>query len=414
MTAIDDPAEPIEPAKAHRAARVAQVFAVALGLGLTSFGGPIAHLGYFERAYVQRRRWLSADDYAALVALCQLVPGPTSSQVGFLIGLRRAGWAGAFAAWLGFTLPSALMMFAFARLSSQVTGALVTSVLEGLKLIAVAVVAQAVLSMARKLCPDLTRTGLALAAATLLLLVNSPLAQSFALILGAIGGVLLRRHVRIVEALSPLPVARGIGFAAGAAFLALVIGLPLAAQAAPRSLLGAGAIFYRSGALVFGGGHVVLPLLRDALVPRWIGDNAFLVGYGAAQALPGPLFTFAAYLGALVAPNGSSFGQMALWSAAATGFVFLPGVLIATAGVSLWTWVGRHPMAQGALAGINAAVVGVLAAALYTPIWTSAINDPHDVAIALIAFLLLERWRAPPAIAVLFCVASAFAVAHLR
>ncbi len=411
MAAVDEtPAERPESV----AARVWEVFAVALGLGLTSFGGPIAHLGYFERAYVQRRRWLTTDDYAALVALCQTLPGPTSSQVGFLIGLRRAGWAAAFAAWAGFTLPSALIMVAFAKLSSHFAGPLMTSALEGLKLVAVAVVAQAVVSMGRKLCPDLTRTALALAAATVLLLVDLPLVQVFALMMGALGGVLLCRDAPRMEAQSAALVGRRLGLAAGAAFLALLIGLPLAGQATPRSLLGLGAIFYQAGAMVFGGGHVVLPLLRDALVPRWIGDNTFLAGYGAAQALPGPLFTFAADLGALVAPKGSGLEQTALWSATALGFIFLPGLLIATAGVSLWNGFRRHPMARGALAGVNAAVVGVLGAALYTPIWTSAIRGPQDVAIALVAFLLLERWRAPPLVVVLFCVAAAVAVANIR
>jgi chromate transporter len=205
-----------------------------------------------------------------------------------------------------------------------------------------------------------------------------------------------------------------MGWAAALAFLALLILLPIAAEAAPRSLLGLVAIFYRAGALVFGGGHVVLPLLREALVPRWIGDNAFLAGYGAAQALPGPLFTFAAYLGALVAPPGSGAGQAWLWSAAALGFIFLPGLLIATVGASLWTWLGRHPMASAALVGVNAAVVGVLGAALYTPIWTSAVHGAYDVAIALVAFLLLARWRAPPVVTVLFCIVAAHTMAHIR
>jgi chromate transporter len=414
MTAVHNPSERLDPATGRGPARIWQVFAVALGLGLTSFGGPIAHLGYFERAYVQRRRWLSAHDYAAIVALCQVVPGPTSSQIGFLIGLRRAGWAGAFAAWLGFTLPSALIMVVFARLSSHFTGPLLTSVLEGLKLVAVAVVAQAVWSMGRKLCPDLTRTALALVAAAILLFYNSPVVQVVALMVGALGGVGLCRYVPSLDAASPPPVGRRLGLLAGVAFLALLILLPLCAQTAPRSLLGVGSIFYRAGALVFGGGHVVLPLLRDALIPGWISDNAFLAGYGAAQAVPGPLFTFAAYLGALVAPAGSGVGQTALWSAAALGFIFLPGLLVATAGISLWTWVGHHPTARGALAGVNAAVVGVLGAALYTPIWTSAVRGPQDVAIALVAFLLLERWRAPPPIIVLFCIAATLTMAHIR
>ena len=392
-----------------------EVFAVALGLGLTSFGGPIAHLGYFERTYVQRRRWLSADDYAGLVALCQMIPGPASSQVGFLIGLRRAGWSGALAAWLGFTLPSAVLMFAFAWLAPSLSAPLAQAGLHGLKLVAVAVVAQAVWSMASKLCPDLPRAALAVVAASLLLLFGGPLMQFVALAAGAVGGMLFCRGLP-GQAMPPkLPVGRGAGLVFVTVFLALLIGLPLAAHLAPRSMLAMAAIFYRTGALVFGGGHVVLPLLRDALVPSgWLGDGAFLSGYGAAQALPGPLFTFAAYLGAAIAPHGSGPGVSALWSAVALVFIFLPGMLLALAGLPLWGWIGHHPTARGALAGINAAVVGVLGAALYNPIWTSAVLGARDLAIALIAFMLLERWRAPPILIVVFCVASALGMALLR
>jgi chromate transporter len=282
MAAVDTAEDVAPPARGN----AAEVFVVALGLGLTSFGGPIAHLGYFERTYVQRRRWLSDDDYAGLVALCQLAPGPASSQVGFLIGLRRAGWAGAFAAWLGFSLPSALILFAFAWLAPRLTGPLTQATLHGLKLVAVAVVAQAVWSMGRKLCPDLRRSALALLAAAMLLLIGGPRMQLLALVAGAVGGMLLCREAQGTGTPPSLPISRRTGLAAGAVFLVLLIGLPLAAQAAPRSMLGMAAIFYRAGALVFGGGHVVLPLLRDALVPAgWLSDNTFLAGYGAAQAV---------------------------------------------------------------------------------------------------------------------------------
>jgi chromate transporter len=392
----------------------AEVFIVALGLGLTSFGGPIAHLGYFERAYVQRQRWLTADEYAGLVALCQMTPGPASSQVGFLIGLRRAGWAGALAAWLGFTLPSASMLFAFAWLAPRLTGPITQAALHGLKLVAVAVVAQAVWSMGRRLCPDLRRTALALVAAAMLLLFGGPLTQLLALLAGAVGGMLLCREVPGSAAPPKLPIGRRTGLASGAFFLLLLFGLPLAAQVAPRSMLGMAAIFYRAGALVFGGGHVVLPLLRDALVPGWLSDNTFLAGYGAAQAVPGPLFTFAAYLGAMVAPQGSGFGASLLWSTVALVFLFLPGMLVALAGLPLWNWIGHHPTARGGLAGVNAAVVGVLGAALYNPIWTTAIVNPRDVAIALIALMLLERWRIAPIAIVVFCVAASTAAALVR
>jgi len=246
--------------------------------------------------------------------------------VGFLVGLRRAGWAGAFAAWLGFTLPSAALMFAFAWLAPRLTGPLTQAALHGLKLVAVAVVAQAVWSMGRKLCPDLRRTALALVAATLLLVVGGLMMQLLALLVGALGGMLLCRDATGASASPTLPIGRRTGLAAGAAFLALLVGLPLAAQAAPpRSMIAMAAIFYKAGALVFGGGHVVLPLLRDALVPTgWVSDNAFLSGYGAAQAVPGPLFSFAAYLGVGIAPAGSGPGVSLIWSIAALIFLFLP------------------------------------------------------------------------------------------
>lgn len=398
----------------ERRGSTAEVFAVAFGLGLTSFGGPIAHLGYFERTYVQRRRWLSADDYAGIVALCQMMPGPASSQVGFLIGLRRAGWAGALAAWLGFTAPSALLMFAFALLAPKLTGSLTQAALHGLKLVAVAVVAQAVWSMGRKLCPDLRRTALGLVAATLLLVNSGPLMQLMALVAGAIGGMLLCRDVEAAAAPHSLPIGRRTGIAAGGAFVALLIGLSFAGQGPPHSVTGMAAIFYKAGALVFGGGHVVLPLLRDALVPGWLSDNTFLSGYGGAQAVPGPLFTFAAYLGATIAPPGSGLGVSVLWSTVALIFLFLPGLLVALAGLPLWNWIGGDPAARGGLAGVNAAVVGVLGAALYNPIWTSAILGARDLAIALVGFMLLERWKVPPILIVALSVAAALATAGVH
>jgi chromate transporter len=380
-----------------------EVFRASLGLGLTSFGGPIAHLGYFERTYVRQRHWLSPEEYAGLVALCQMLPGPASSQVGFLIGLRRAGWMGALAAWLGFTLPSALAMFAFALLAPKMQGPALNAVLHGLKLVAVAVVAQAVWSMAQKLCPDRPRAALALLAAVLLLDVGGAWIQDLALVLGAVGGALFCRGIAAAPGIPKMPVTIRAGGIALALFLILLIGLPLAGRAVPNSILDVAGIFYRAGALVFGGGHVVLPLLRDALVPQgWLSDNAFLAGYGAAQAIPGPLFTFSAYLGAMVAPHGAA----AFWSGTALVFMFLPGVLVAVAGLPLWSWLGHHPAARAALAGINAAVVGVLGAALYNPIWVSAVTSGGDVAIALTGFLLLERWRVPPFAVVGVCVCS--------
>ena len=381
-----------------------EVFRVALRLGLTSFGGPIAHLGYYERTYVRRLQWLSHDEYAGLVALCQMVPGPASSQTGYLIGLRRAGWGGAFAAWAGFTLPSAIVMFAFALLAPHLEGRATDAVLHGLKLVAVAVVAQAVWSMARNLCPDRPRAALALVAAALLLVAGGSFFQIAALLIGAVGGALLCRDLPAAPGLPSMPVTLRTGGVALALFLVLLVGLPLAGAAAPHSLLSLAGIFYKAGALVFGGGHVVLPLLRDALVPQgWLSDDRFLAGYGVAQAIPGPLFTFSAYLGAAVAPAGAAL----LWSAVALVFIFLPGMLIALAGLPVWLWLGHHPAARAALAGINAAVVGVLGAALYNPIWLSAVGNGRDVAIALTGFILLERWRLPPLAIVVFCVAAA-------
>lgn len=388
-----------------------EVFLVALRLGLTSFGGPIAHLGYYERTYVRQRRWLAPDEYAGLVALCQMVPGPASSQVGFLVGLRRAGWGGAFAAWAGFTLPSALVMFAFALLAPHLEGPATNAVLHGLKLVAVAVVAQAVWSMARNLCPDRPRAALALIAAALLLVVSGSMVQIAALLIGAVGGALLCRDLPAAPGLPAMPVTLRTGGVALALFLILLVALPLAGTAAPHSLLALAGIFYKAGALVFGGGHVVLPLLRDALVPQgWLSDNTFLAGYGVAQTIPGPLFTFSAYLGAVVAPAGAAL----LWSAVALIFIFLPGVLIALAGLPVWLWLGHHPAARAALAGINAAVVGVLGAALYNPIWLSAVANGRDVAIALVGFLLLERWRVPPLAIVVFCVGAALISVLIR
>jgi chromate transporter len=326
------------------------------------------------------------------------------------VGLRRAGWAGAFAAWLGFTLPSALIMFAFAWLAPQLTAPVAQSALHGLKLVAVAVVAQAVWSMGRKLCPDLQRTALALLAAAILLVFGGGAIQLVALAVGAVGGMALCRDTGSQAAAPKLPVGPRLGAAALVIFVALLIALPLAAGRAPRSMLAMAAIFYKSGALVFGGGHVVLPLLRDALVPTgWLPDGQFLAGYGAAQAVPGPLFTFAAYLGAVVAPHGAGPSVVVLWSVVALAFIFLPGLLVALAGVPLWNWMGHNAAARGALAGVNAAVVGVLGAALYDPIWTSAILTGRDLAIAMVGFLLLERWRIPPILIVVFCVGAAIA-----
>jgi chromate transporter len=378
-----------------------EVFGVALRLGLSAFGGPIAHLGYFERTYVRERHWLGADEYAALVALCQLLPGPTSSQVGFLIGLKRAGWRGAAAAWLGFTLPSALLMYAFAMFSAQMRGDMTVAALHGLALAAVAVVAQAVWRMGRALCPDRQRVALALLAALLLLLQNSVLMQFGVMLLGAAGGWLLLARTRLPALVLPDRMTSRAAWAALAAFVLLGVALLAAAALAPHGLAALAAVFYRSGALVFGGGHVVLPLLRDALVPAgWLSDDAFLYGYGLAQALPGPLFTIGAYLGAASAGPGASAG----WALTALLAIFLPGLLLAVAGLSLGSRLARRPGAYRVFAGVNAAVVGILGAALYDPVITTGIRSSRDGVIALLAWLLLERLRVAPIAVVALCV----------
>lgn len=392
---------------AREPASAAEVFRVALKLGLTSFGGPIAHLGYFARTYVQERRWLGDAEYSSLVGLCQLLPGPTSSQVGFLVGYRRAGWPGALAAWVGFTLPSALLMYAFALFASRAAGPAMRAVVHGLMLTAVAVVAQAVWSMARSLCPDVQRAAIAMVAAVLLLSQESAAMQFTAMAIGALGGALLCRTARLPNFTPPA----GVGLASAWPLVALCGGLLLALPVlAARDIHGSLAftsIFYRAGALVFGGGHVVLPLLRDALVPGWISDETFLTGYGFAQGMPGPLFTLAVYLGAVSAPAHAS----AAWALLALVAIFLPGLLLASAAVSLWSWLARAPAAPAILAGINAAVVGVLAAALYNPVCTTGIRSGGDAAIALAGLVLLQRWHVPPILVVALCVAVSVALA---
>ena len=398
--------------KAITCRKIGEVFVTALWLGLTSFGGPIAHIGYFERTYVRQRRWVSPQDFTGLVALCQMIPGPASSQLGYLIGLKRAGWGGALAAWLGFTLPSALLMFGFALLAPKLGGPMAAAALHGLMLIAIPVVAQAVWNMARSLGPGRPRIAIALCSAAVVLMVKTPAIQSMVLAIGLVGGLLLCRDIAARTGVPNLPVGKPLGIGALALFLILLVGLPFLASPSRHSIASVVGIFYRSGALVFGGGHVVLPLLRDALVPTgWLPDTTFLAGYGAAQAMPGPLFTFAAYLGPAAAPHGASLGTLALWSAAALTAIFLPGLLIAMAGGAVWNWVGHHALARGALAGVNAAVVGILGAALYTPVWTSAVASTADIAIVVLAFFLLERWRLPPIGVVAFTLSASLLVA---
>jgi chromate transporter len=393
------------PAPQPRSSRgnPAEVLRVALRLGLTSFGGPIAHLGYFERVYVRERAWLSAGQYAALVGLCQILPGPTSSQVGFLIGLHRAGWRGALAAWAGFTLPSALLLYACARLATQLQGPLLPAMVHGLKLVAVAVVAQAVWTMARRLCTDLGTGTIALCATVLLLASGAAGTQLAALAAGFAAGLLWCRPAN-VPPLAAAPLARGAAWLALAVFGLLLLALPLLSWRYPHSGVALAQVFYRAGALVFGGGHVVLPLLRAPLVPGWLSDDAFLGGYGLAQAVPGPLFTVAAYLGAIAAADAPTAGALIALVA-----IFLPGLLLATAASSLWTALSHLTRLRAGITGVNAAVVGILTAALYDPLWTSVVHDVVDIAVAAGALLLLMTRRVAPLAVVVLCAAASIA-----
>lgn len=382
---------------------IREVLWEALKLGLTSFGGPIAHLGYFERTYVRRLRWLSTEQFGGLISLCQLLPGPTSSQVGFLVGLQRAGWLGALAAWVGFTLPSAMLMYAFALFAPSDPGPRMQAVLHGLMLTAVVVVAQAVWSMSRSLTPDLTRRVIAIAACVPLLFWRSGLAQLLVLLGGAFAGVLLcRTHASTAPKL-PAGFHPRVAWAALCIFLLLLVGLSSSALVQTHGPVALANIFYRSGAFVFGGGHVVLPLLQQALVPTgWLSDDRFLAGYGFAQAMPGPLFTLSAYLGAASAPPHQSL----LWALDALVAIFLPGMLLAIAGLSLLGRVAGNRAANAILAGVNAAVVGLLAAALYNPVWVSAVDSAADGVMVLIAFVLLQRFKTPPVVIATVCVAA--------
>jgi chromate transporter len=376
-----------------------EVLTAFLKLGLTSFGGPVAHLGYFRDELVVRRRWIDEPGYADLVALCQFLPGPASSQVGFALGLLRGGPLGALAAWSAFTLPSAILLVLFAYGASLISGPVGSGMIHGLKVVAVAVVAQAVWGMARTLAPDRERASIAVGAVLLVVFAGGSLGQLAAIGLGALAGLWLCRDApgTIVGHLA-FPVTRRAGVAALAFFALLFAVLPVAVATLHSQGLALFDAFFRSGALVFGGGHVVLPLLRTGVVDTgWVSPDAFLAGYGAAQAVPGPLFSFAAYLGAVVMraePNGLLGAAIALVG------IFLPGLLLLVGALPFWDELRRRPLAQAAMRGANAAVVGILGAALYDPVWASAILTPQDFALALVGFVLLVVWKAPPWIVV--------------
>jgi chromate transporter len=397
-------ADSMEPRHSPR-----DVLAAFLKLGLRSFGGPIAHIGYFRDEFVIRRKWLDEEAFAELVALCQFLPGPASSQVGFAIGLMRGGYLGGLVAWTGFTLPSAIALVAFAYGSHGIAGATGRGLLHGLQLVAVAIVAQAVWGMARNLCPDRARATIATISALIVCLVPTSAGQIATLVFGAAAGLLVCRrempegdggHIAT-------PVSRRAGLIALTCFFVLLLGLPLARSLTQAHGVALFEAIYRSGALVFGGGHVVLPLLREAVVaPGFVGDDAFLAGYGAAQAVPGPLFTFAAFLGAAsIEPPNGIFGAVIGLVA-----IFLPGLLILLAALPFYEGFRRRQGAQALVRGVNAAVVGLLAAALYNPIFVSAVKTQSDFALALSGFMLLTLWRVPPIAIVLLCVAGGMAL----
>ncbi|MDQ2066035.1 chromate efflux transporter [Xinfangfangia sp. CPCC 101601] len=398
-----------DPQIASQGGSAAEVFGAFLKLGLTAFGGPIAHLGYFREAFVARRGWLSDAAYADLVALCQFLPGPASSQVGVALGVMRAGWLGGLAAFVGFTLPSALILLVLGLTAANLTGPVGSGILDGLKIAAVAIVAQAVLGMARSLCPDRERAAIAAGAVVLLAFLPPALAMIGAIILGGILGLGLGRGTGSILG-QPLTIAvtklhAGLALAT---FVLLFLGLPLLASQSQTGALLDG--FYRAGTLVFGGGHVVLPLLQaEVVAPGWVTPDQFLMGYAAAQAVPGPLFTFAAYLGAVLGPEPNGV----LGAALALTALFLPGFLLLIAVLPYWESLRANRKTQAAMQGANAAVVGILGAALYDPVFTSAIGGMPDFALALALFVALTAWKAPPWLVVLFAGLGGVLLAQL-
>lgn len=390
---------------------VTEVFGAFLKLGVTSFGGPIAHLGYYRNEFVIRRKWLDESSYADLVALCQFLPGPASSQVAFSLGLSRAGLWGGLAAWVAFTTPSALALLVFAYYSTSIAGPVGAAVLHGLMIVAVAVVSQAVWGMARALAPDRQRATIALGATLVVVFVGSSLGQIAAIALGGIAGFwVCRAEAPPATGHLSFSISRPLGIAALACYFVLLGGLPVLVGAFHSQALALFEAFYRSGALVFGGGHVVLPLLQATTVdPGWVSNDVFLAGYGAAQAVPGPLFTVSSYLGFVMKPqpNGLLGAMISLVA------IFLPGMLILTGALPFWDDFRRRLNAQAAMRGINAAVVGLLAAALYDPIWTSAIHDTRDFALVLTGFVLLTVWRLPPWLIVIVSAGGAATLAAL-
>ena len=387
----------------------AVILLIFLRLGVTSFGGPIAHIGYFRHEFVETRKWLDERSYADLVALCNFLPGPASSQTGIAIGILRAGLLGGFCAWLGFTLPSALALVAFGYGLHALDIAADAGWLHGLKVVAVAVIAQAVWGMGKSLCPDRFRASLAIAAAILVFAWPTPGGQIVAILAGGLIGWRFLAPVEVEAAPEMrLGVSRRIALASWIAFFGLLVLLPVLRELTHDHVVALIDSFYRTGALVFGGGHVVLPLIRSEVVPPgWVSDDLFLAGYGAAQAVPGPLFTFSAYLGAVMAPPPNGYVGAIICLVA----IFLPAFLIVVGALPYWEALRRRTAVQSALRGVNAAVVGILLAALYDPVWTSTIHSTRDMALALGAFALLMFWKLPPLYVVLLSALGGAALA---
>jgi chromate transporter len=389
-------------------ASVLEVFLAFLKLGLTSFGGPAAHIGFYRLEFVEKRRWLSESQFAQLLAICQSLPGPASSQFGFSVGLMQAGWKGAIAAFVAFTLPSAVLLFGFAASLPYLSGQTGTAAIHGLKLVALVFVTQAVIGMSRQLCPDPARKTLAVAATVIVLLTGHAQVQLLVILLGAIAGLWLSAPATATASDTLRPrYGSKTSLALLLVFATLLAGV-LALPSGGQSIAAVFGAFFQAGALVFGGGHVVLPLLEETVVaPGWVSPEAFLAGYGAAQAIPGPLFSLAGYLGAqLPGGNGDVSGSVLALIA-----IFLPGFLLVAGVLPLWQSIAARPAATRAIAGANAAVVGLLAAALYDPVFTSEVTGSTDLAIGLVGFMLLAVWRQPALLIVLWCVLASIAVA---
>jgi len=376
------------------------IFNTFLKLGLTSFGGPIAHIGYFRKELIEKQQWVNEQQFSQLLAICQFLPGPASSQLGFSLGLLRAGWLGAFAAFLAFTLPSALLLISFAALLPWLSSAIGIAIIHGLKLVAVAVVADAVLDMSKKLCPDTTRRLIALLAAGALLFFSTAWLQLIIILAGAVAGIIFcSAPNNATQHTLQVPYSKKMGGILFAVFLLLLL---IALTPLHDGIAGIGQAFYRAGALVFGGGHVVLPLLEDVTVNTgWVSSESFLAGYGASQAIPGPMFAFSAYLGAVI-PNHATIN----WANASIALAFIFGFLLVTAALPLWQSIASRPLAGRAIAGVNATVVGILLAALYDPIFTSSAATVTDIGIIAIGLAMLLIWQRSPLLVVIWCVTA--------